>query len=148
MKRLPANWLDWPVRRRFGTRMGIVAGIKFDTKNLTGGLAAVLGGIALACTVHDPEPPGRMLDSPDVQSAAARAMVNIWIDARPAGRERRRGLTVGSVNGEYADASPFRWNADWIEAMKQEIASPQDLDFEGWIKHDRGSCSIGPCSAA
>ena len=50
--------------------------------------------------------------------------------------------------GEYADALQFRWNADWTEAMKQEIASPQDLDFEGWIKHDGGSRSIGPCSAA
>ena len=23
-----------------------------------------------------------------------------------------------------------------VEAMKQEIASTHDLDFEGWVKHD------------
>jgi len=37
---------------------------------------------------------------------------------------------------EYSDASHFSWSKDWIEAMPQEIESPEDLDFEGWVKHD------------
>lgn len=40
-------------------------------------------------------------------------------------------------DSEYADASRFSWSEEWVEAMKQEITSPEDLYFEGWVKHDR-----------
>lgn len=43
----------------------------------------------------------------------------------------------GSVDrDEYRDASHFAWNPSWVEAMPNEIESPEDLDFEGWVKHD------------
>ncbi len=112
-----------------------MTGIEFITTRLRMGLAVVCGGIAIACTAQDAEHPELVLESPEIQSAAARAMVNL---------DRRmicwRGDTPefdGRITeGEYADATPFQWNADWIEAMQLEIESRQDLDFHGWVKHD------------
>ncbi|MDA0349173.1 MAG: hypothetical protein O3C43_17845 [Verrucomicrobia bacterium] len=37
---------------------------------------------------------------------------------------------------EYRDASHLVWDETWIEAMPQEIESPEDLDFDIWVKHD------------
>lgn len=97
---------------------------------------AVLGAFTfLGCSPQDATHPELVLESKRVQSAADRAMVDL---------DRRivcwRGKTPhfdGRLSeGEYADASPFRWNADWIEAMLQEISSSQDLDFHGFVKHD------------
>ena len=113
----------------------IVAGIEFDTTRVTGGLAVLFVGIALGSAVQGAEHPERLLESARVRSAAARAMVNL--DRRMICWKGETPQFDGRISeGEYADASPFRWNADWVEAMKQEISSPRDLDFEGWVKHD------------
>ena len=112
-----------------------MAGIQFDTKKLKGGLAALLGGIVLASAIQGAEPPEHVLESTRVRGAAARAMVNL--DRRMICWKGETPRFDGQVSqGEYADASPFRWNAEWVEAMKQEITSPGDLDFEGWVKHN------------
>ena len=112
-----------------------MTGIDFNTTELRLGLAVLCSGIAIACTAPDAERPELVLESPAIQTAAARAMVDL---------DRRmicwRGNTPefdGRITeGEYADAAPFRWNADWIEAMQLAIESRQDLDFHGWVKHD------------
>lgn len=106
-----------------------------DRAKRRGAVAVMASAVALACAGPGTEPPERSLEAPGVQEAAARAMASL---------DRRlvcwRGETPrfdGRIDeDEYADASSFRWNAEWIEAMQQEISSRQDLDFEGWIKHD------------
>ncbi|MDE0262381.1 MAG: hypothetical protein OXJ37_08270 [Bryobacterales bacterium] len=96
-------------------------------------LAGVLLSLFMAgCGVAPPE---TVLESDEVRQAAERALVSLerwmvcWKGATPEfdGRIGER---------EYDDATPFGWDADWVEAMKQDIASRQDLDFNGWVKHD------------
>lgn len=44
---------------------------------------------------------------------------------------------------EYSDAGHFTWTEDWIESMPREIESPEDLDFQGWVKHDGEHLYLG-----
>lgn len=103
---------------------------------LRSGSAAVIGGLLIwslaGCGESRPE---SVLESAEVRQAAAEALVSLdrwmvcWKGATPE-FDGRIGLA------EYDDAAPFEWNADWVEAMKQGITSKQDLDFNGWVKHD------------
>jgi SSS family solute:Na+ symporter len=79
--------------------------------------------------------PHKLLSSPQVVEAASKANAVLsrnmicWKGGTP--------VFDGRIDkDEYADASHFAWNEDWIEAMPQEIESPEDLNFEGWVKHD------------
>ena len=95
----------------------------------------IVGALILCMAACEETPPEGAVESAELQQAAAKALVNL---------DRRmvcwKGVTPEFdgriVEGEYADAAPFEWNADWVEAMKQDIASRQDLDFNGWVKHD------------
>ena len=40
-------------------------------------------------------------------------------------------------NTEYFDAKSHSWFSYWIEAIKEEVKSRDDLKFEGLIKHYR-----------
>ena len=89
-----------------------MAAIEFDTTRQKGALAALFGGIALACAVLGTQPPERLLDSSRVRSAANRAMVDL--DRRMICWKGKTPQFDGRISeGEYEDASPFRWNADW-----------------------------------
>ena len=102
---------------------------------LTRHISSACGVIVLlsaACVAPHPE---SVLDSEQVDQAATQAVARLerrlvcWKGASPEFDGRLS-------EGEYDDAARFEWGADWIEAMKQEIASRQDLDFRGWVKHD------------
>ena len=101
----------------------------------TGGATTIGGVLFLFSSACVEAPPESVLESAEVRQAAAQALVSLdrrmvcWKGATPEFDGR-----IGQ--GEYDDATPFEWNADWIEAMKQDIVSRQDLDFNGWIKHD------------
>ena len=97
------------------------------------GIAGVLTVLAIAgCGDVHPE---SVLELPEVTQAAGAALVDL---------DRRMVCWKGSTpefdgrigESEYTDAVSFQWDADWIEAMKQDITSRQDLDFRGWVKHD------------
>ena len=112
-----------------------MTGISFDRRALRRGLAAVCSAIALLSAACGAQEPASVLDSEQVQQAATQAIARLdrrivcWKGATPE--------FDGRVSeGEYDDAAQFEWDADWIEAMQQEIASGQDLDFHGWVKHD------------
>jgi len=103
---------------------------------LRNGGATLIGGLVFWFMAGCAEaPPESVLESAEVRQAAAEALVSLdrrmvcWKGATPEFDGR-----IGP--GEYDDATPFEWNADWVEAMKQEITSRQDLDFNGWVKHD------------
>ena len=95
----------------------------------------IVGALILFMAACEEIPPVGPVESAELQRAAAEALVNLdrqmvcWKGATPEFDGR-------IVEGEYADAAPFEWNVDWVEAMKQDIASRQDLDFNGWVKHD------------
>ncbi len=99
-------------------------------------VATVCGGLlALATGCGEIQAPPDVLGSADVRQAAIQSRANpdrqmvCWKGATP--------LFDGHIGpDEYRDATPFEWNSEWTEAMKQEITSRQDLDFRGWIKHD------------
>lgn len=98
--------------------------------------AVLIGGaLILFTTACEKPPPESVLESAEVRQAAAQALVNLdrrmvcWKGATP-------GFDGRVDEGEYDDAASFEWNAEWVEAMKQDITSRQDLDFKGWIKHD------------
>ena len=93
-----------------------------------------VAAILADCSAGVPDPE-RVLESAEVRQAAERAMVSLdrhlvcWKGSTP--------QFDGSIRvSEYGDASHFEWGPDWIEAMQAEIASPEDLSFTGWIKHD------------
>lgn len=95
-------------------------------------IAAIFALFPIGC---GEAPPESALDSAEVRRAAESALVNLerrlvcWKGATP----NFDGLTGDE---EYRDAASFAWSADWIEAMKQDITSRQDLGFRGWVKHD------------
>ena len=112
-----------------------MARIGIDTATLRRGLAGLVVGAGMAVATHGAEPPQDVLGLSHVRDAASRAMVNL--DRRMICWKGQTPKFDGRIEpSEYSDASGFRWNADWTEAMQQEIVSPRDLDFEGWIKHD------------
>ena len=112
-----------------------MARIGFYPEMLKRGLAGLVVSASLAAVAGGAEHPERVLDLPHVKDAASRAMVNL--DRRMTCWKGQTPQFDGRIEtGEYADASAFRWNANWTEAMRQEIVSPRDLDFRGWIKHD------------
>lgn len=110
--------------------------VKSKATALRSGSAAVIGGLLVwflaGCGETRPE---SVLESAEVRQAAAKALVSLdrwmvcWKGATPEFDGR-----IGQ--GEYDDATPFEWNADWVEAMRQDITSRRDLDFNGWVKHD------------
>ncbi len=97
-------------------------------------LTAVLGGFVwgIACCGASPE---SLLEQESVKRAAVRA--NAVLDRMLVGWKGSTPRFDGRLDeGEYQDAAGFRWSDEWVEAMKQEIESPEDLYFEGWVKHD------------
>ena len=100
------------------------------------GSAAIIGGVLfLFLGACGEAPPESVPESALVRQAAARALVSL--DRRMVCWKGRKPEFDGRIGrGEYDDATPFEWNPDWIEAMKQDITSRQDLDFNGWLKHD------------
>lgn len=97
--------------------------------SLAAAICCLAGGL-IGYSDHHP-----LLDDPDVRAAALAAnartdrVLTCWNGATP-----RFDGHVGE--SEYKDAAHFTWSAQWVEAMKQEIGSREDLYFEGWIKHD------------
>ena len=107
-----------------------------ESSALITGSAAIIGGVLFLFSAACGEaPPESVLESAEVRQAAAQALASLdrrmvcWKGGKPEFDGR-----IGP--GEYDDATPFEWNADWVEAMKQDITSRQDLDFNGWVKHD------------
>ncbi len=107
------------------------------------GAAATIGGfVGLMIPGCGQTQPTSVLESADVRHAAALALADLdrqmvcWKGATPSFDGRIE-------QGEYDDATEFEWNADWIEAMRQEITSRQDLDFHGWVKHDGEHLYLG-----
>ena len=85
---------------------------------LRNGGATLIGGLVFWFMAGCAEaPPESVLESAEVQQAAAEALVSLdrrmvcWKGATPEFDGR-----IGP--GEYDDATPFEWNADWFEAMK------------------------------
>lgn len=98
--------------------------------------AGIIGGVLLLLSPACREaPPESVLESDEVRQVAARALVSLdrWMVCWEGSTPEFDGRID---QGEYDDATQFEWNAEWIEAMKQEITSRQDLDFSGWVKHD------------
>ncbi len=84
-----------------------------------------------ACTTR----PEQALDEDWVKEAAIKA--NAVLSRRMISWKGETPNFDGQIEkGEYADASHFMWTEEWVEAMIQEIASQEDLFFEGWVKHD------------
>ncbi len=96
-------------------------------------LFCLIAGVFLVPEMYSQ--PHALLDDPKVRKAAVAANAKLdrrmvcWYGTTP----KFDGLIEKS---EYSDATSFSWSPDWIEAMKAEIESREDLYFEGWIKHD------------
>lgn len=107
---------------------------RFDGLAGCGPRAALAGLLLLTVRCGGPVPQGSSKSSEQVV-AAERAMANTerqltcWKGSTP--------VFDGQVGPEeYSDADAFEWNDDWTEAMQLEIESSEDLDFNGWVKHD------------
>jgi SSS family solute:Na+ symporter len=84
-----------------------------------------------ACTTR----PEQVLDEDWVKKSASEA--NAVLSRRMIGWKGETPNFDGQIGKEeYADASHFIWTDEWVEAMRQEITSQEDLYFEGWVKHD------------
>ncbi len=93
--------------------------------------ALCLTGCLTACT----KGPEQVLNEDWVKEAATKA--NAVLSRSLIAWKGETPTFDGQIGkGEYADASHFTWTDEWVEAMKQEITSPEDLFFEGWVKHD------------
>lgn len=76
-----------------------------------------------------------LLSDPSVRAAASAA--NAKLDRSMTCWRGNTPHFDGRIElGEYEDASSFAWTPQWVEAMREEISTKEDLYFQGWIKHD------------